>query len=223
MVSRASRTVAAAAVVQRRAPGSCRSVAGGASAGGAWQGGATLRGVHPLHDILVPQDIEDFVPAVIEIPKGSKLKYEVDKRTGLLMLDRVLYSSVHYPANYGFIPQSHADDGDPLDILVLMQEPVVPLTIVRARPIGGFSMKDDKGVDDKIIAVAVDDPAFSHLTDVHELPQHITREIQRFFEDYKALEHKMSFVEGMYDRKQAYVVMRQAIGQYRQTTAWNKG
>ncbi|MGC4094995.1 MAG: inorganic diphosphatase [Polyangiaceae bacterium] len=179
--------------------------------------------MHPLHDILVPQNIEDFVPAVIEIPKGSKLKYELDKRTGLLMLDRVLYSSVHYPANYGFIPQSHSDDGDPLDILVLMQEPVVPLTIVRARPIGGFSMKDDKGVDDKIVAVAVDDPAFSHLTDVHDLPGHITREIQRFFEDYKALEHKISIVEGMYNRTQAYVVVREAIGHYRQTTAWNKG
>lgn len=190
---------------------------------GARSGGARLPRVHPLHDILVPQQIEDFVPAVIEIPKGSKLKYELDKRTGLLMLDRVLYSSVHYPANYGFIPQSHADDGDPLDVLVLMQEPVVPLTIVRARPIGGFSMKDDKGVDDKIIAVAMDDPAFAHLTDVNELPLHITREIQRFFEDYKALEHKMSFVEGMYDRAQAYEVVKQAISHYRQTTAWNKG
>ena len=89
--------------------------------------------MHPLHDIVVPAAIDDFVPVVIEIPKGSKLKYEIDKSTGLLMLDRVLYSSVHYPANYGFLPQSHADDGDPLDVLVLMQEPVVPLTIVRAR------------------------------------------------------------------------------------------
>jgi inorganic pyrophosphatase len=179
--------------------------------------------VHPLHDILVPDNIEDFVPAVVEIPKGSKLKYELDKRTGLLMLDRVLYSSVHYPANYGFIPQSHADDGDPLDILVLMQEPVVPLTIVRARPIGGFSMTDDKGIDDKIVAVAVDDPAFSHLTDVGQLPLHITREIQRFFEDYKVLEHKLSVVEGLYDRTRAYVVVRQAIAEYRTATAWNKG
>ncbi|HET9955611.1 MAG TPA: inorganic diphosphatase [Polyangiaceae bacterium] len=179
--------------------------------------------MHPLHDILVTQSIEEFLPAVVEIPKGSKLKYELDKRTGLLMLDRVLYSSVHYPANYGFIPQSYADDGDPLDILVLMQEPVVPLTIVRARPIGGFSMTDDKGVDDKIVAVAVDDPAFSHLADVSELPLHIMREIKRFFEDYKALEHKMSVVEGLYDRKQAFVVVRAALEQYRANTAWNKG
>jgi inorganic pyrophosphatase len=172
---------------------------------------------------LVTQSIDEFVPAVIEIPKGSKLKYELDKRTGLLMLDRVLYSSVHYPANYGFVPQSHADDGDPLDILVLMQEPVVPLTIVRARPIGGFSMKDDKGIDDKIVAVAIDDPAFSHLADVSELPHHITREIQRFFEDYKALEHKISIVENLYSRDQALVVMRSALELYRTQTAWNKG
>jgi inorganic pyrophosphatase len=179
--------------------------------------------VHPLHDILVPDNLEDFIPAVIEIPQGSKLKYELDKRTGLLMLDRVLYSSVHYPANYGFVPQSHADDGDPLDILVLMQEPVVPLTIVRARPIGGFSMTDDKGIDDKIIAVAVDDPAFSHLQDVHELPSHITMEIQRFFEDYKALEQKMSVVEGMYSRGRALEVVREALATYRSASAWSKG
>jgi len=179
--------------------------------------------VHPLHDILVPESIEDFIPAVIEIPKGSKLKYELDKRTGLLMLDRVLYSSVHYPANYGFLPQSHADDGDPLDILVLMQEPVVPLTIVRARPIGGFSMTDDKGIDDKIIAVAVDDPAFSHLNDVSEMPSHIMREMQNFFEDYKVLEHKISVVEGMYGRTRALEVVRAAISAYRSTSAWSKG
>jgi inorganic pyrophosphatase len=183
----------------------------------------TFGAVHPLHDILVPDNLEDFIPAVIEIPQGSKLKYELDKRTGLLMLDRVLYSSVHYPANYGFVPQSHADDGDPLDILVLMQEPVVPLTIVRARPIGGFSMTDDKGIDDKIIAVAVDDPAFAHLHDVHELPSHITMEIQRFFEDYKALEQKMSVVEGMYSRGRALEVVREALGTYRSASAWSKG
>src|SRR5215510_9688507 len=151
--------------------------------------------MHPLHDIVVPPAIDDYVPAVVEIPKGSKLKYEIDKTTGLLMLDRVLYSSVHYPANYGFIPQSHADDGDPLDILVLMQEPVVPLTIVRARAIAGFYMRDDKGVDDKIVAVAVDDPAVSHYTDNAQLPPHVLVEIMRFFKDYKVLEHKLSEVD----------------------------
>ena len=120
--------------------------------------------MHPVHDIDVPADLGAYVPAVIEIPRGSHLKYEVDKPTGLLRLDRVLYSAVHYPANYGFIPRTHADDGDPLDILVLMQEPVEPLTIVRARAIGGLHMTDDKGGDDKIVAVCIDDPAFAHYT-----------------------------------------------------------
>jgi inorganic pyrophosphatase len=178
--------------------------------------------MHPIHDIVVPPRIEEFVPAVIEIPKGSKLKYEIDKHTGLLMLDRVLYSSVHYPCNYGFIPQSHADDGDPLDILVLMQEPVVPLTIVRARAIGGIKMRDDKGGDDKIIAVAVDDPAFNHYTEVDELPPHVVLELDRFFRDYKVLEGKHSEVDRPYARATALDVMRGAIDGYRTKAAWKK-
>jgi len=178
--------------------------------------------MHPLHDIVVPPHIEDFVPAVIEIPKGSKLKYEIDKVTGMLMLDRVLYSSVHYPCNYGFIPQSHADDGDPLDILVLMQEPVVPLTIVRARAIGGITMTDDKGGDDKIIAVAADDPAFNHYTDVAELPPHVMLELDRFFRDYKVLEGKTSEVESPFGRAAALEVMRAALDSYRMKQAWKK-
>jgi inorganic pyrophosphatase len=178
--------------------------------------------MHPLHDIVVPPTIEDFVPVVIEIPKGSKLKYEIDKTTGLLMLDRVLYSSVHYPANYGFIPQSHADDGDPLDVLVLMQEPVVPLTIVRARAIGGLKMRDDKGDDDKIVAVAIDDPAFNHYTDAAQLPPHVMIELERFFSDYKILEHKISVVDKLYDRTAALAVMRSALDAYRARSAWKK-
>src|SRR5689334_821106 len=118
--------------------------------------------MHPLHDIALPPDVGEDLPVVIEIPRGSKAKYELDKETGLLRLDRVLYSSVHYPANYGFIPRTHAGDGDPLDVLVLMQEPLHPLCIVRARAIGGFFMRDDKGDDDKIVMVCVDDPAVSH-------------------------------------------------------------
>ncbi|MBK9033656.1 MAG: inorganic diphosphatase [Myxococcales bacterium] len=179
--------------------------------------------MHPLHDIMVPPAIEDFVPGVIEIPKGSKLKYEIDKTTGMLMLDRVLYSSVHYPANYGFIPQSHADDGDPLDILVLMQEPVVPLTIVRARAIGGLRMRDDKGEDDKIIAVAIDDPAFNHYTDASQLPPHLVVELDRFFRDYKILEGKTSEVDRPYSRAEALDVMRAALAAYRGRSAWKKG
>jgi inorganic pyrophosphatase len=178
---------------------------------------------HPLHDIVLPDDRGDFFPVVVEIPKGSKCKYELDKKTGLLMLDRVLYSSVHYPANYGFIPQTHAGDGDPLDVLVLMQEPVVPLTIVRARAIGGFFMRDDKGVDDKIIAVAIDDPAFSHYSRHDQLPPHLARELTRFFVDYKTLENKLAEVEEMYGRDHALEVIEEAVSGYRQKSAWNKG
>jgi inorganic pyrophosphatase len=169
---------------------------------------------NPLHDVVLPEDRHDVIPVVIEIPKGSKCKYELDKKTGLLILDRVLYSSVHYPANYGFIPQSHAGDGDPLDVLVLMQEPVVPLTIVRARPIGGFSMTDDKGVDDKIVAVAVDDPAFAHYQRHDELPPHVVLELMRFFSDYKVLEKKLSEVEELYGRDRAHEVIEEAIMAY---------
>jgi inorganic pyrophosphatase len=178
--------------------------------------------VHPLHDIPLPDRLDLYFPVVIEIPAGSKLKYEIDKRTGLLMLDRVLYSSVHYPANYGFVPQTHAGDGDPLDVLVLMQEPVHPLTIVRARAIGGFQMTDDKGVDDKIVAVAVDDPAVQHYTSTSQLPPHLVRELQRFFQDYKILEGKLSEVEELYDRDRALEVIREASTGYRTRSGWEK-
>ena len=170
--------------------------------------------MHPVHDIAVPADIAAHVPAVIEIPRGSHLKYEVDKPTGLLRLDRVLYSAVYYPANYGFIPRTHADDGDPLDVLVLMQEPVEPLTIVRARAIGGLQMTDDKGGDDKIVAVCVDDPAVAHYTRTSELPPHLMRELERFFTDYKVLEGKRSEVGEMYDTAQALVVIQKARDAY---------
>lgn len=178
---------------------------------------------HPLHDIVLPDRRDELFPVVIEIPKGSKCKYELDKKTGLLMLDRVLYSSVHYPANYGFIPQTHAGDGDPLDVLVLMQEPVVPLTIVRARAIGGFCMRDDKGVDDKIIAVAVDDPAVAHYTSHAELPPHMARELMRFFADYNILDNKLAEVDDMYDRAKALLVIEEAVASYRARSGWSKG
>ena len=162
---------------------------------------------HPVHDIEVGLDIRTFVPSVIEIPQGSHLKYEVDKPTGLLRLDRVLYSAVHYPANYGFIPRTHADDGDPLDILVLMQEPVEPLTIVRARALGGLTMHDDKGGDDKIVAVCIDDPAVSHYQNIRQLPPHLMKELERFFRDYKALENKPTDVGDLYDAEHAFEVI----------------
>ena len=178
---------------------------------------------HPWHDIAVEEPVEEGFAAFIEIPKGSKVKYELDKETGLLKVDRVLFSAVHYPANYGFIPQTHAGDGDPLDVLVLMQEAVVPLTIVRARPIGGFSMRDDKGVDDKIVAVAVDDPAFAHYQRHDELPPHVSLELMRFFSDYKVLENKLSEVEALYGRERAHEVIEEAVASYRKLHGWSKG
>ena len=127
--------------------------------------------MHPWHDCYVDDAIvETAFPVVIEVPKGSKNKYELDKETGLLRLDRVLYSAVHYPADYGFIPRTFCDDGDPLDALVLSQEPVHPLTIVEARAIGVMRMRDEKGIDDKIVAVSVHDPAFADYTDKGQLP-----------------------------------------------------
>ncbi len=170
--------------------------------------------MHPLHDIDVGDDIDDFFPTLIEIPRGSKLKYEIDKKTGFLLLDRVLYSAVHYPANYGFIPQTHAGDNDPLDVLVLMQEPVHPLTVVRARAIAGFRMVD-KGVDDKIVSVAIDDPAFAGYTSAEQLPVHVLAELRRFFQDYKMLEGgKPPEVADFYDRARALDVIREARAEY---------
>ena len=135
--------------------------------------------MHPWHDTyLDDKSIATDFPVIIEIPKGSKNKYELDKETGLLKLDRVLYSSVHYPADYGFIPRTYCDDGDPLDALVLSQEPVYPLTIVKARAIGVMRMRDEKGIDDKIVAVSVNDPAVAGYTDKAQLPTHELRQLQ---------------------------------------------
>jgi len=170
--------------------------------------------MHPVHDIEVGSDIRTSVPTVIEIPRGSHLKYEVDKPTGMLKLDRVLYSAVFYPANYGFIPRTHADDGDPLDILVLMQDPVEPLTIVRARALGGLRMVDDKGGDDKIVSVCIDDPAYAHYKSMRELPPHFLAELQRFFRDYKTLEDKRVDVEDFYDQDRALQIIADARAAY---------
>lgn len=169
---------------------------------------------HPWHDIEVPEPIEEGFYALIEIPKGSKNKYELDKKTGLLKLDRVLFSAVHYPANYGFIPRTYCDDGDALDVLVLGQEPVVPLCMVRARAIGMMSMRDEKGLDDKIIAISLDDPAFAQYTHIRELPQHGLLELKRFFEDYKRLENKSVVVEDFSGPYEANRAIRDSLRLY---------
>jgi inorganic pyrophosphatase len=170
--------------------------------------------VHPWHDIAIPEPLEESFPALIEIPKGSKNKYELDKETGLLTLDRVLFSAVHYPANYGFIPRSYCDDGDALDVLVLGQEPVLPLTIVRARAVGMMSMRDEKGLDDKIIAISLNDPAYAHYTHIRELPQHTLHELKRFFEDYKLLEKKTVVVEDFNGPFEAHKAIRESLRAY---------
>ena len=172
--------------------------------------------MHAWHDIYVDDEIVDRAfPAVIEVPKGSKNKYELDKETGFLRLDRVLYSAVHYSADYGFIPRTFCDDGDPLDVLVLGQEPVHPLTIVEARAIGVMRMRDDKGLDDKILAVSVRDPAVADYRDRSELPAHTEREIRRFFQDYKVLENKTVEIEDFLGPAEALGIIREALDLYK--------
>ncbi|XP_062205705.1 soluble inorganic pyrophosphatase 1-like [Phragmites australis] len=145
---------------------------------------------HSWHDLEIGPGAPQVFNCVVEITKGSKVKYELDKKTGLIKVDRVLYSSVVYPHNYGFIPRTLCEDGDPMDVLVLMQEPVIPGCFLRARAIGLMPMIDQGEKDDKIIAVCVDDPEYRHLTDLKELSPHRLNEIRRFFEDYKKNENK---------------------------------
>ena len=172
--------------------------------------------MHPWHDCYVDDAlVEAAFPVIIEVPKGSTNKYELDKETGLLRLDRVLYSAVYYPADYGFIPRTFCDDGDPLDALVLSQEPVQPLTIVEARAIGVMRMRDEKGIDDKIIAVSTGDPAYSDYTNHSQLPAHMLREIKRFFQDYKTLENKQVVVEDFMGPEDAVQVVKEALELYR--------
>jgi inorganic pyrophosphatase len=171
---------------------------------------------HPWHDIpLPPDDHLEIFPVVIEVPSGNKNKYELDKATGLLKVDRVLHSAVHYPANYGFVPRTYAEDDDPIDVLVLGQEPVVPLALVQARAIGGFRMRDEHGEDVKLIAVHVNDPAVSDYQSIDELPKHVVAEMMRFFEDYKVLEGKTVEVGARLDLSEARRALRQSVERYR--------
>jgi inorganic pyrophosphatase len=171
--------------------------------------------IHPWHDIPCDEPIDESFVAFIEIPKGSKVKYELDKKTGLLKVDRILFSAVHYPANYGFIPRTYCDDGDPLDVLVLCQEPVAPFCMMRARAIGLMQMRDDKGLDDKIIAVHLDDPAYSQYSHIREVPKHTLLELRRFFEDYKTLEHKMVEVDELLGPFEAAKAIRAGLQMYK--------
>lgn len=158
----------------------------------------------------------DFI-AVIEIPKGSKNKYELDKETGCLILDRILYTSTHYPANYGFIPRTLADDGDPLDVLLLCSEPVVPLTLVRSYPIGVISMMDNGKRDEKIIAISYGDPTYKEYNSIDQLPTHIFDEMRHFFAVYKTLEGKETAVDEVQGPEEAIHIVESAIRNYRDT------
>lgn len=152
--------------------------------------------------------------AVVEITKGSKMKYELDKETGLLVLDRILYTSTHYPANYGFIPRTLADDGDPMDVLVLSSEPLLPMSLVRCYPIGVITMVDNGKRDEKIIAIPFNDPTYNNYKSITELPGHIFEEMQHFFRVYKELENKPTSVSEVDDHEVAIDVVQKSIDEY---------
>ena len=167
------------------------------------------------HDIS-PKRItpEDFI-CVIEISKGSKKKYELDKETGFIMLDRILHTSTHYPANYGFIPRTYGDDNDPLDVLLLCSEDLEPLTLVRAYPIGVITMIDNGRNDEKIIAIPFNDPTYNEYKDIDQLPKHIFDEMRHFFEVYKNLEHKSTAVDDVKGKADAINIIQASIENYR--------
>src|SRR5690606_21785726 len=172
---------------------------------------------HPWHSISPGENSPNTVTAIIEIPKGSKAKYEIDKDSGLLRLDRILFSSVMYPANYGFIPQTYCDDEDPLDILVLCSADVFPMSLIEAKVIGVMHMVDNGEQDDKIIAVAKNDMSVNYIDDLSALPPHTMKEIVRFFQDYKALEHKNVTIEQLMGKEEAYRVIQESIELYDKT------
>ena len=173
--------------------------------------------LHPWHGVHYGEQAPRIVNAIIEIPQGSRAKYEIDKPSGLLKLDRVIYSSFYYPVNYGFIPQTYGDDKDPLDILVITSLSIQPLTLVEAKVIGVMQMIDNGDSDDKIIAVAANDPGVNHHTNIEQLPQHFFDELRHFFEEYKKLENKMVVVEEFGDKAKALQVIENAIRFYKDT------
>jgi inorganic pyrophosphatase len=172
--------------------------------------------VHAWHDVSPGNELPRDFQAVIEIPLGSNVKYELDKATGLLKVDRIIHSAVFYPANYGFIPQTYADDNDPLDVLVLCQEPVQPLALIKARAIGLMTMIDSGASDDKVIAVATNDPEFSDYLEARDLPPHRLLVLRRFFQDYKQLEGKQVQVEEIRPAYAALAVIEKSLANYQQ-------
>ena len=166
------------------------------------------------HDINPKRISEDKFVAYIEIQSGCKNKYELDKETGLLRLDRILYTATHYPANYGFIPRTYGDDNDPLDVLVVASEPIIPMTLVDCRPIGVIKMNDQGSNDEKIIAVCLSDPFYSNVKSIFDLPSHILDEFKHFFEVYKTLENKITTVTEVDDFDEAKNIIRNCMNSY---------
>ncbi len=173
--------------------------------------------LHPWHGVSYGDMAPRIVNAVIEIPQGSRAKYEIDKPSGLLKLDRVIYSSFYYPTNYGFIPQTYGDDKDPLDILVLSSLSIVPMCLVTAKVIGVMQMVDGGDADDKIIAVAAHDPSINYINNIEELPKHFFEELRHFFEEYKRLENKSVIVEEFQDKSTALRIIQEAIDLYKES------
>src|SRR5450432_1849174 len=171
--------------------------------------------LHPWHGAHYGAEAPHLVNALIEIPQGSKSKYEIDKKTGLLKLDRVIYSSFHYPVNYGFIPQTLGQDADPLDILVMCSESIQPLCLVEATVIGNMQMIDNGEKDDKIIAVATYDPTVNHITSVNDLPKHFIAVLRNYFENYKVLENKVVEIDEFQDKETAFEIINEAIEYYK--------
>jgi len=174
---------------------------------------------NPWHKVSVGKNAPDIVNGIIEIPKNTRAKYELDKETGLLKMDRVLYSAMYYPANYGFIPQTYCDDKDPLDILVLSQANIVPMCLVDAKVIGVMRMLDGGELDDKIIAVASEDMSVNHINDISQLPGHFFKELKNFFEDYKKLENKKVLVEDFQNAQVAKEVIEKSMVDYKEYVA----
>ncbi|HCY90043.1 MAG TPA: inorganic pyrophosphatase [Chitinophagaceae bacterium] len=172
--------------------------------------------LHPWHGASYGKQAPAVVNALIEIPQGSRCKYEIDKATGLLKLDRVIYSSFHYPVNYGFIPQTLGEDNDPLDILVICSESIQPLCLVEATVIGNMQMIDSGEKDDKIIAVAAKDPSVNHIRQINELPTHFFAVLKNYFEQYKVLENKKVLIDEFQSRETAYEIIGSAIERYHQ-------
>lgn len=172
---------------------------------------------HPWHGAQYGEKAPEIVNGLIEIPQGSRAKYEVDKATGLLKLDRVIYSSFHYPVNYGFIPQTLGYDGDPLDILVICSQSIQPLCLVEAAVIGNMQMLDSGKQDDKIIAVALHDPSVNHIKNMEEVPPHFLAELRNFFEQYKVLENKKVVIDNFQDQATACQIIKDAIELYKKT------